>query len=210
MRITELGDKIKTLRKNKHLQQKKLARELKVGQATISQWEHGRQEPNPTQRKKLCDYFHITESDLFGRLEIKKLNQEVVPITRVPVILWSLANCFIGNKEFFSNIGSDEWMYSTYEGGEFMFALKVKDNSMEPEFHKGDMIIVDTERHPQHNDYVIVRDTHSQEATFRQLKKYKTDVILHPLNPEFPDIELSASNKRYIVLGKIVVKNKFY
>lgn len=209
MRITDLGDKIKFLRKKKHLPQKKLANDLKVGQATISQWEHNLQEPNPTQRKKICAYFSITESDLFDRFEIKNLNKELLPISRVPFITWTLANCFVRSKEYLLNINSNEYFYSIYQSGEFMFALKVRDNSMAPEFNKGDMILIDPEIRPQHNDYVIIRDSHSQEATFRQLKKYRNDIILHPLNPDFPDIELSGSNKRYVILGKVVIVSRY-
>lgn len=211
MRITDLGDKIKFLRKKKHLGQKKLANDLKVGQATISQWEHNRQEPNPTQRKKLCKYFNITEADLFDKFEIKNLNSEVIPVARIPIISWSHANAFNQDKDFFNSNGSiEEWIHTPYQGSKWVFALRIRDSAMEPEFNLGDILVVDPESHPRHNDYVLVRSSGSPSATFRQLKKIHNITLLHALNPKYPDYEIKGFDKHFQIIGKIVVKNKMY
>jgi len=41
------------------------------------------------------------------------------------------------------------------------------------------------------------------------LKKYGDTIILHPLNPKYPDIELKKGNK-YRIVGKVVEKKKKY
>jgi SOS-response transcriptional repressor LexA len=41
------------------------------------------------------------------------------------------------------------------------------------------------------------------------LKKYGKARILHPLNPNYPDIELSDKHQ-YRVIGKVVEKKKRY
>lgn len=61
----ELKDKIKILREERHLTQAKLAQGAKVDQSTVSYWERGRQEPNAAQRKRLCEFLKITQSELF-------------------------------------------------------------------------------------------------------------------------------------------------
>jgi len=61
----ELKDKIKSLREKKHLTQVQIAVALAIDQSTISYWEKGRQEPNTLQRKKLCEFLGITQSELF-------------------------------------------------------------------------------------------------------------------------------------------------
>ena len=61
---------------------------------------------------------------------------------------------------------------------------------------------------PDHNDYVVLKNE-EDEAVFKQLKKYGKTRILHPLNPNYPDIELNE-NVQYKVIGKVVEKKKRY
>jgi transcriptional regulator with XRE-family HTH domain len=65
----ELNNRIKTLREEKHLTQAQLAAGVKVDQSTVSYWEKGRQEPNAVQRKSLCCFLGITQSQLFEGVE---------------------------------------------------------------------------------------------------------------------------------------------
>ncbi|MBI5326824.1 MAG: transcriptional regulator, partial [Deltaproteobacteria bacterium] len=43
----------------------------------------------------------------------------------------------------------------------------------------------------------------------KQLKKYGDTVVLHPLNPKYPDMEITAKHK-YRIVGKVVEKKKRY
>lgn len=56
-------------------------------------------------------------------------------------------------------------------------------------------------------DYVIIKNDDSGEATFKQLKRYGETTVLHPLNAKYPDIELKKGYK-YRILGKVVEKKK--
>lgn len=79
---------------------------------------------------------------------------------------------------------------------------------METEFHEGDIIVINPYLKPEHNDYVVV-STVEREAPFKQLKKYGTTRVLHPLNPKFDDIELSREIE-YRIIGVVVEKKKRY
>jgi phage repressor protein C with HTH and peptisase S24 domain len=58
----------------------------------------------------------------------------------------------------------------------------VRGDSMETEFHEGDIIVINPYLKPEHNDYVVVSNEEG-EATFKQLKKYgRTRVLLLPMN----------------------------
>lgn len=61
----ELKDKIKILREVKQLTQAQLGLGSGVNHSTVSYWESGRQEPNSLQRKQLCKFLGITQSELF-------------------------------------------------------------------------------------------------------------------------------------------------
>ncbi|MBE0425619.1 MAG: helix-turn-helix domain-containing protein [Nitrospirae bacterium] len=100
-----------------------------------------------------------------------------------------------------------EWIGSGIEDHR-VFALRVRDDSMVPEFHEGEIIIVNPHIKPEHNDYVIVKNDQG-EIAFKQLKKYGKTTVFHPLNPKYPDIQLSARQK-YTIIGKVVKKEKIY
>jgi SOS-response transcriptional repressor LexA len=125
----------------------------------------------------------------------------------VPVISWVIAGKWQEVCDSFQPGDADEWIESDIKGTH-IFALRVKGDSMEPEFIEGDIIIVNPNIKPTHNDYVIVRNDDG-EATLKQLKKYGATRVLHPLNPKYADIELSAK-QQFIVVGKVVEKKKRY
>jgi phage repressor protein C with HTH and peptisase S24 domain len=86
--------------------------------------------------------------------------------------------------------------------------VRVKGDSMEPEFAEGDIIILDPHVKPNSGDYVIIRNDEG-EATLKQLKQYGQTQVLHPLNPKYSDIELSEKHE-YVIVGKVVEKKKTY
>lgn len=128
-------------------------------------------------------------------------------IYKVPLVSWvaaeKLDNVHYGPR----HAEVDEWIGSDI-GGTGTFALRVRGDSMEPEFRDGDIIIVNPNIKPDHNAYVVVKNE-EDEAVFKQLKKYGKARVLHPLNPKYPDIELSDKNQ-YRVIGKVVEKKKRY
>ena len=79
---------------------------------------------------------------------------------------------------------------------------------MEPEFHEGDIIIVNPVLKQEHNDYLIVSNEEG-EATFKQLKKYGKTRLLHSINPKYEDIELNRDTE-YRVMGVVIEKKKRY
>lgn len=201
--MIKISDRIKELREAKGIQQKELAIALEIGQSTISQWESGRQEPNPRQRIKLCRYFGISEAELFGAA-----SPSTAPVQRVPVISWVHANRFEEIHDPFPVGISDEYIYATSKC-KGIFALKVNNDCMDPEFREGDIIIVCPGVDVGQNDYIVVADRDKNEATFKQLKIYGNKRVLHPLNPKYEDIELDHK-KRYVIIGKVIAKEKKY
>jgi len=126
---------------------------------------------------------------------------------QIPVVSWVLAGKW---EEFASSLqdeDAEDWIDSDVKG-QNVFALRVKGDSMEPEFLEGDIIIVNPHMKADHGDFIIVAN-HEGEATFKQLKKYGKTRLLHPLNPKYPDIELSDKHQ-YRIIGKVVKKEKRY
>lgn len=95
--------------------------------------------------------------------------------------------------------------------GKQIFALRVKGDSMMPEFSDGEVIIVNPHVAAVPGDYVIVKnDEEEATSTFIQLKKYGKTLVLHPLNHKYQDIELKRGGHNYRIVGKVVKKEKEY
>lgn len=126
---------------------------------------------------------------------------------QVPVISWVAAGGWQEACDPFQPGDADEWIASDIKG-EKIFALRIKGDSMEPEFTEGDIIILDPQVQTIPGDYVIAKNDEG-EATLKQLKQYGKIQVLHPLNPKYPDIELSEKHE-YLIVGKVVEKGKRY
>ncbi|AZR16030.1 helix-turn-helix domain-containing protein [Lactobacillus crispatus] len=63
----KLANNIKTLRKQKNLNQAELGEILHVSQQTIGSWETGRAIPGSDTLKILADYFQVSTDELLGR-----------------------------------------------------------------------------------------------------------------------------------------------
>ncbi len=60
-----LQEKVKELRSNKGISQKKLADAIGVAQSSINYWEKGQRTPSVAAAQKLADYFNITLDELY-------------------------------------------------------------------------------------------------------------------------------------------------
>ena len=59
-----LGENLKTLRKENKIEQVKLAKELNVSAKTISHWETGYTEPSVSQLIAIANFYNITLDEL--------------------------------------------------------------------------------------------------------------------------------------------------
>jgi transcriptional regulator with XRE-family HTH domain len=55
---------VRELRKQKGIQQKELAIEIGVSNATVSDWEHGRKNPSGERLRKLAEFFDVEPMDI--------------------------------------------------------------------------------------------------------------------------------------------------
>lgn len=87
------------------------------------------------------------------------------------------------------------------------FSLRVKGDSMEPEFNEGDIIIVSPHAKPATGDYIVAKND-EEETTFKQYKKFDNTRVLHPLNPKYPDIVLNK-DLEYRIVGVVMEKKRY-
>ncbi|MCL2310785.1 MAG: XRE family transcriptional regulator [Proteobacteria bacterium] len=105
---------------------------------------------------------------------------------KAPIISWIQAG---EPHEAIAASDIEGWVETTVPvRADSTFALRVKGDSMEPDFPEGVIIVVEKELEPHPGDYVIVRSgaTERTEATFKQLVRDGDDLYLKPLNDRYP------------------------
>ncbi|HEY9874598.1 MAG TPA: helix-turn-helix transcriptional regulator [Candidatus Obscuribacterales bacterium] len=198
MSAMTIGERLKRLREDRDIQQKKLANHLGVGQATISQWESNRQEPNPKQRKKICQYFGITEAELFlGPEDIALLRKgNFNPLPPEPdslVLSW---------ESIYDLTPEVAKKHTKLKKGKVsVFKVQLGDSNNEPEFKVGDILEVGFEATIEDGKYYILRDKKLKIPILRQLKKYGDKIILRTTNLSVED---EFDPKRFEVIAKVL------
>lgn len=129
---------------------------------------------------------------LAGMLSEMKWNasEGITRAGMVPLISWVQAGVWSEVVDHLSPGDAEDWVPVYQAVGVHTFALKIKGNSMEPDFRDGDIIIVDPTVNPTPGDFVVAKND-EEEATF---KKYRPRGLnekgvnyfeLVPLNPDY-------------------------
>lgn len=126
----------------------------------------------------------------------------------LPIISWVQAGQWNEVVDTHPSGQSDEYISVMAKVGSHAFALKVRGDSMEPEFPDKSIIIVDPEREPRHGSYVVVRLDEEMEATFKQLILDGSRKYLKPINPRYPILEIDG--KKTTISGVVVQMVKEY
>jgi len=107
---------------------------------------------------------------------------------------------------------ADGYVYSDRKGRN-LFGVRVVNDSMEPEFKEGDVLVVNPNLEPKSGDYVIARLVDDNEATFKKLVVHGDGagaiLLLRPLNPAYQDIVITDPEKVQLV-GKVVERKTLY
>ncbi|WP_130470163.1 LexA family protein [Candidatus Magnetaquicoccus inordinatus] len=222
-----LSERIQTARKQAKLTQKELADRVGISQTAVHKLECGR---SKSSRRTVaialtCGVDPIWldtgrgEMSLIGatpgmnQAEFAKAAEDGeiyrAPLfARLPLISWDDASrsCEEAADSFHPK-AVEAWIPVAPRSSEKTFALRVPDDSMEPEFHEGEIIIVDPTMPGKHNQFLIARMEGDSLATFKQLIVVGNRTYLKPLNSRYPLIEIHETLR---VCGVVVGKYKEY
>lgn len=201
------GERLKTLRKSKGISQQAVGDLFGIGRISVSNWERGKNPPTTDKLERLAEFFGVSVDWLLGR---EKANFTNVPLkgtlATVPLISWVQA----GQWNEICDLTSEEAprITVTTRVGAHTFALKVRGDSMEPEFPEGCIIIVDPEREAKTGSYVVMRLDEEMEATFKQMIMDGSRIYLKPINPRYPILEMNG--KKATTVGVVIQMVKEY
>ena len=205
-----MGQYFKIRREEKGLSARAVAKKAGISDAHVSHIEHNRRNPTFDVMMKILKALDVdakeflVETGYTTRGQNKKIERGQV----IPVISWISAGAWNTATDPYEPGDAEEWIESEVKGTN-IFALRIKGDSMEPEFIEGEILVIDPHIETKPGDYVIAKNDDNNEATFKQLKRYGRTTVLHPLNPKYPDIELKKRNG-YRIIGKVVKKEKKY
>lgn len=129
-------------------------------------------------------------------------HSQVGEMRKVPLLKWHQIHQMVTRKEP-PGVVHAEAMLETDIPGKRTFALRVKDNSMQPLFSEGEIIFVNPDLPSEPGHYVVVESKKGspEGALLRQLKEIGGQVILHPLNRRYEALPLTKQQR---VFGRIV------
>ena len=181
MNIKEkIGQRIFTERKAKELTRKALAElteDLKPSR--INNWERGIRTPGPNEIKQLAKVFDISPAYLMCLTDNKQQNIYKTPVgALVPIINHQQASNPSSIIQTIKNETANETIQLipierelAKELGDNAFALKMKDDSMEPELKRQDILIIDPDQTPTPGDLVVALVDGNDNVVIRRYKQ---------------------------------------
>lgn len=152
-----LGQKIRKARTDKKMSVSALAKALGVSRPTIDDWEEKGAMPRPAVRPKIVKVLglKLTDFNLYGGGVVLADPKEI----KAPAVLleWSDLRRITDGKIPMAAIPKPKYVEASSEIAAECYALRVSDDSMEPEFQKGEMFFVDPNLYPQMKDFVIAQ-----------------------------------------------------
>lgn len=158
------------------MNQVELASKLKINKSVVSSWINGARYPRMNTIERIAAIFRIEKSDL---IEDKNLTSQGARGIRIPV----LGSVIAGQPAYAAEniIGWEEVTAKMSKQGK-LFALKVRGESMVPEFKEGDIVIVKEQPDVESGEIAVVL-INGDEGTLKKVKKTTDGIFLYAFNP---------------------------
>lgn len=187
-----------------------VAKEAGVDPSTISNWKRGVYAPKEETRRKLAQRLGVSLTYLDTGVGITVDDAKFRAMDIIPIVGQSAAGQPIDAIQDIQ--GFVQFDYSEYNNGEF-YALIVKGDSMFPQIHDGDLVIVKRQQNVNEGDIAVVLVNGDEESTIKKVKFDNSGLVLIPFNPEYKEIHFTAQdviNLPVRIVGKVVeVRRKF-
>lgn len=186
--IKEMGSYLKKLREEKHLSTREVYDLAKVSNSYLSLIENGHRRASAGVLKKLASVYGIDYLDLYVKAGYADLaeyekNQKNKPNSAI-VFVYGNIPAGVPMECIEDIIDTEEIPSDMLKGGKQYFGLKVKGNSMEPEYLDGDTLILEKADDCENGDDAVIM-VNGNDGTFKRVFKNENGVILQPLNPTY-------------------------
>lgn len=156
-----------------------LCRDLDFKYTTFTDWYNGNIYPGIDKIEKIANYFRIEKSDLIEDSEKKKNS-----VNSAVVFIYGSIPAGVPMECIEDIIDTEEIPADMLKGGKQYFGLKVKGNSMEPDYLDGDTLILEKADDCESGDDAVIM-VNGNDGTFKRVFKNENGIILQPLNPQY-------------------------
>ena len=168
--------------KERKVSRRQLAEGLNIPYTTLTDWCTGRIFPRVEKINLIADYFNIKKSDLIEEITDEDDDALYDDVVKVDVFsklfldsVWCLKNeSFKIDEELIP----PEWI----KNHQSYFGLIMNDNSMDPEFHKDDCLIIRECKKMDKDGFYCVLEKDSDYAKIRKLIHINDGIMVMPLN----------------------------
>ena len=173
---------LKAIMKERKVSRRQLAEGLNIPYTTLTDWCTGRIFPRVEKINLIADYFNIKKSDLIEEITDEDDDALYDDVVKVDVFsklfldsVWCLKNeSFKIDEELIP----PEWI----KNHQSYFGLIMNDNSMDPEFHKDDCLIIRECKKIDKDGFYCVLEKDSDYAKIRKLIHINDGIMVMPLN----------------------------
>ncbi len=208
-----VGENIRRLRNARGWKILELATRVDSDVGNISRLERGKQGYSDEMLRKLASALGCTVADFFSSGGDQS-NVTAMPLgtRRIPLISYVQAGRMTEAVDPYAIGDAAEWMLTDLDLSANAFALKIKGDSMLPEFREGDVVIIDPAVQPRPGDFVVAKNSEN-EATF---KKYRPRGVnehgqqvfeLVPLNQDYETLRSDYSP--IAIIGTMIEHRRF-
>lgn len=191
-----IGDNIKKLREKYEISQKELADKLQLSRAAITLYEQNKREPNITTLNKLAEIFYCSVDDIVSGGDPRYITIKVYGFIPAGIPLECIEDI----------IGTEDLSMDMVDSDKQYFGLKIKGDSMEPEYLNNDIIILEKCSDAENGSDCVVM-VNGYEGTFKRIKKSSSGITLLPLNKKYKPMEYSVQDIQNLpirIIGKVV------
>ena len=178
-----------------------LARDLNLPYTTITSWCKGEFYPRIDKIQLLANYFNIQKADL-----VESRNTLAHTSNSAVVFVYGTIPAGIPMECIEDIIDTEEISADMLKGGKQYFGLKIKGNSMYPDYLDGDTIILEKTDDCESGDECCVM-VNGSDGTFKKVIKNENGIILQPLKSEYQPMFYTNEQIKLLpvkIIGKVV------
>lgn len=181
---------------------------LGVKYTTFTDWVKGNSYPRIDKIELMANYFGISKADLVED-HTKYENNSSKKATTIKI--YGRVAAGIPLEAIEDVIYEEEIPEELARTGEF-FGLQINGDSMEPDIHNGDTVIVKRQNDAE-SDEIVIALVNGDDGVCKRLKKYADSIALISLNPNYEPMYFNREEideKPVKIIGRVVeLRRKF-
>ena len=181
---------------------------LGVKYTTFTDWVKGNSYPRIDKIELMANYFGISKADL---VEDHTKYENNLSKKATTIKIYGRVAAGIPLEAIEDVIDEEEIPEELARTGEF-FGLRINGDSMEPDIHNGDTVIVKRQNDAE-SDEIVIALVNGNDGVCKRLKKYADSIALISLNPNYEPMYFNQEEieeKPVKIIGKVVeLRRKF-